>query len=51
MDVPLIASVDLPLDRPGTYTLAIALDDSPKGDLALQARATTPPVPAATIVS
>jgi hypothetical protein len=51
MDVPLIASVDLPLDRPGTYTLAIALDDMPKGDLTLQARAGTPPVPSGGMVS
>lgn len=51
MDVPLIAAVDLPLDIPGNYTLAIALDDTPKGDLTLQARAGAPTVPAVGMVS
>ncbi len=51
MDVPLIAAVDLPLDRPGTYTLAVALDDAPKGDITLQARAGAPAVPNSGLVS
>lgn len=51
MDVPLIASVDLPLDSPGNYTLAIAFDDTPKGDVTLQVRAGTPPVPTGGLVS
>ena len=42
MDVPLIATVDLPLDRPGTYTLAISVDNNPVSDLLLQARAGAP---------
>jgi hypothetical protein len=51
MDVPLIAAVDLPLDRPGSYTLAIALDDAPRGDITLQARAGAPQVPIGGMVS
>jgi hypothetical protein len=27
MDMPLIAALDLPIDRAGTYTMAIAVDD------------------------
>jgi hypothetical protein len=27
MDMPLIAALDLPIDRAGTYTMSIALDD------------------------
>jgi hypothetical protein len=44
MDVPLIATVDLPLDRPGSYTLSIALDNSPVSELVLQARVGSPQV-------
>jgi hypothetical protein len=51
MDVPLIATVDLPLDRPGTYTLSIALDNSPVSELALQARVGPPQAPAGGMVS
>ena len=51
MDVPLIAAVDLPLDRAGTYTLTVALDDAPKGDITLQARPGAPPVPSGGMVS
>jgi hypothetical protein len=39
MDMPLIASIDLPLDLPGSYTMRIALDSEPSADLKLQVRA------------
>ncbi|MGQ0539364.1 MAG: DUF6941 family protein [Gemmatimonadaceae bacterium] len=45
MDMPLIASVDLPLDMPGAYTMRIALDEEPKADLRLQVRAPLPMPP------
>jgi hypothetical protein len=51
MDVPLIAAVDLPLDQPGNYTLSIAVDDAPKGDLTLQARTGIPSAPTTGLVS
>lgn len=51
MDVPLIATVDLPLDRPGQYTLSIALDDHPVRELTLQARVGAPQAPTGGLVS
>ncbi|MFN2397654.1 MAG: hypothetical protein ABR543_03260 [Gemmatimonadaceae bacterium] len=38
MDMPLIAALDLPLDTAGAYTMGIALDDVPRGQVALQVR-------------
>lgn len=38
MDLPLIAALDLPLDRAGSYTMGIVLDDVPRGQVALQVR-------------
>ena len=38
MDLPLIASLDLPLDVAGTYTLRIALDDTISAELPLVVR-------------
>jgi hypothetical protein len=53
IDVPLLAVVDLPLDRPGIYTMITAVDDLEAARTALhvnQALATTmplaPPAPA-----
>jgi len=42
MDLPLIASIDLPIDQAGAYTMSIALDDEPKADVALQVRPGAP---------
>jgi len=39
MDFPLIASIDLPLDQPGTFSMEIALDDEPAASIPLQVRA------------
>ncbi len=39
MDMPLIAALDLPIDRAGTYTMSIALDNSAVAQIALQVRA------------
>ncbi|HEU4565163.1 MAG TPA: hypothetical protein VFS05_10960 [Gemmatimonadaceae bacterium] len=38
MDMPLIASLDLPIDRAGTYTMSIALDDMATARVALHVR-------------
>jgi hypothetical protein len=51
MDMPLIASIDLPLDLPGAYTMRIALDSQPKADLRLQVRAPNPITPPTGMVS
>lgn len=51
MDMPLIASVDLPLDVPGSYTMRIALDSKPSADLTLQVRAPAPMAPPSGLVS
>ena len=42
MDLPLIASLDLPLDVAGTYTLHIALDDTVSTELPLMVRGNQP---------
>jgi hypothetical protein len=42
MDFPLIASIDLPLDQAGAYTMQIALDRQPHADVGLFVR-TAPP--------
>ena len=47
IDVPLIATLDLPLEQPGLYTLAIALDDAPMVAVPLQVRGNAPAIPAA----
>jgi hypothetical protein len=51
MDMPLIASIDLPLDLPGAYTMRITLDSEPKADLRLQVRAPAPMTPPTGMVS
>jgi hypothetical protein len=38
MDMPLIASLDLPLDQAGGYTMSIALDEAPTATVALMVR-------------
>jgi hypothetical protein len=44
MDMPLIGTVDLPMDVPGEYAMRIALDDEPVAALALQVRAAGPAI-------
>jgi hypothetical protein len=43
MDLPLIASLDLPLDVAGMYTLRIALDDTVSAELPLMVRPVNQP--------
>ena len=38
MDLPLIAQLDLPLDAPGSYSMAITIDGSHALDVSLQVR-------------
>ena len=42
MDFPLIAAIDLPLDGQGRYTMRIALDQEPRGEVVLVVRAPPP---------
>jgi len=51
MDLPLIASIDLPLDLAGAYTMHVALDDNLFHQLRLQVRAGAPVMPASGMVS
>lgn len=48
LDLPLIASLDLPIDSVGAYTLGVAVDDEPRAEVRLQVRsaaaAVAPPV-------
>ncbi len=46
MDMPLIAALDLPIDRAGTYTMSIALDNSAVAQIALQVRSGPPSISA-----
>jgi hypothetical protein len=43
MDMPLIALIDLPLDRAGAYTMGILLDNEPHAELQLHVRGMTGP--------
>lgn len=45
VDVPLIASVDLPLDATGTYLMQVDLDGEPRADVRLQVTAGPPILP------
>ena len=45
LDLPLIASVDLPLDVAGSYQMSVSLDDQPRADVRLQVRAAPPVAP------
>ena len=38
LDLPLIASIDLPIDQAGTYTMRVAVDDSVAADVRLVVR-------------
>ena len=51
MDLPLIASIDLPIDHAGEYRMGVALDDEPKAELKLQVRAAPAVMPGNSMVS
>lgn len=51
LDLPIIASLDLPLDAAGAYTLSVALDDQKTADLKLVVRTTAPITPVNRFVS
>src|SRR5687768_8367745 len=42
LDLPVIANVDLPIDRAGGFTMHIALDDRPTATVPLQVHAALP---------
>lgn len=45
MDLPLIAQLDLPMDAPGSYSMAIAIDGEHTMDVGVQVRSASPMVP------
>lgn len=52
VDIPLIATIDLPLDVPGAYSMQIAVNDERHAEVPLQVRAVAPfVVPARGMVS
>ena len=55
MDLPFVAALDLPVDRPGTFTLAIAIGGREMAVVPLQVRSSAPPpgpiVPGSSLVS
>jgi uncharacterized protein DUF6941 len=53
MDMPLIATLDLPIDVPGRYTMAVALDGEPTAEAAVQVNGVmqAPVMPARGMVS
>ena len=51
LDLPIIASLDLPLDSAGAYTLSVALDDQTTADLKLIVRTSAPVGPVNRFVS
>ena len=51
LDLPLIASLDLPIDAAGTYTLGIALDHHPTAEVRLMVRTGPPAPPMGSLVS
>ncbi len=51
LDLPLIASVDLPLDVAGAYQMSVSLDDQPRADVTLQVRSAPPVAPMNQMVS
>ena len=51
LDLPLIATIDLPIARGGEYNLQIALDNQPRGEVPLQVRVGAPPLPRNSLVS
>ena len=44
MDMPIIAALDLPIDKAGEYTLRVAIDDDLKAAVPLQVRAPDQPM-------
>ena len=42
LDLPLLASLDLPIDVAGTYTLGVALNDQPTAEVKLMVRTGAP---------
>ena len=44
MDLPLIATLDLPIDMPGRYTMAVALDGQPTAEAPVQVNGIVSPV-------
>jgi hypothetical protein len=51
MDMPLIAALDLPIDRAGTYMMAISVDDQAVVQVPLHVRGGVPAVRPGTLVS
>ena len=51
MDLPLIAAIDLPLDAPGNYRMAITVDDVPRVEVPLHVRSAPAPLPPGTLLS
>ena len=55
MDLPFIAALDLPLDRAGTFTLAIEIGGAQMATVPLQVRSSAPPpgprIPGSPLVS
>ncbi len=51
MDFPLIASIDLPLDKSGAYVMQIVLDNQPRADVQLQVRTNAQMMAASPLVS
>lgn len=51
MDMPIIASVDLPLDQVGNFAMEVAIDHEVRATVGLQVRSGTPFLPAAGLVS
>lgn len=49
IDLPLIAPIDLPLDRAGTYTMAILIDGEKQGELRVHVRDAATPVAGAMV--
>jgi hypothetical protein len=49
IDLPLIAPIDLPLDIPGTYTMAILIDGERQGELRVHVRDAATPVAGAMV--
>ena len=45
MDLPLIAQLDLPMDAPGSYSMAIAIDGQHTTDVGVQVRSVAQGVP------
>ena len=50
MDLPLIAQLDLPMDAPGSYTMAVGIDGAHTMNIPVQVRS-APQVPASAMVS